>query len=249
MKQLLLIIFLILTQSYLLGQFEYDTVLLKKIVSDNLEEGYEDPFDKENKKMMSLAISKILKGKIFIPRHSYEPFTRTNIEILAREYDFVNESIVTGCVVPPFINYFEEIMMEASKMKYGANFLDSIKAVSDSLDKVGLGYVKSSFVSDSINLYDYFISKGVDKNVFTGKDNILRLISITVNEDGELSEIEYYQGRGSVMIVLEEMDTISKVKFSRAMNEMPNWKPAFLRGKPIKETSYIQMNGLMFDTN
>ena len=249
MKFFISISFLIVIQLSLLGQFRYDTVSLKNTVKTNLDYNELDLFNKENNEMMNFAISKIINDSIYIPIHfHYKFFSKTTVKILMREYGFVYHNIVDGDVITSPISYFEEVMIEAAKQKYGMNFLDSIKRTSDSLDKIGLGYLEPSFVSDSISLYDYFLFKGIDKDIFTGKDNVYRLISFMVSEDGGLSDIEYYQGRGGVIITLEEMDTLSKEIFSQAMNEMPNWKPAFLKGKPLKERSYIQINGLMFDT-
>jgi hypothetical protein len=233
-----------------LGQFQYDTVLLKKRVIEKIGDYFEDVFEKENNEMMSFAISKIIKDSIYIPIHSHNNlFSRTSMEVLMREYGFIYKSISQGCIIPPYLEYFEETMIEASKMRYGIKFLDSIKKTSDSLDKIGLGYVKSSFVLDSLNLYKYFISNGIEDSIFTGKDNIFRVISVTISKAGELKDISYQQGHMGVMILLEEMESVLKNKFSKAMDEMPNWKPATLKGKSIKEYQEIYINGLFLEAN
>lgn len=250
MKFLIVISFLILVKISVIGQFDYDTVLIKNRVIETLDEGYEDIFEKEHNKMMIFAISKIIKDSIYIPMYSHNSlFSRTSKEILIREYGFVNENIVDGDVITSPIYYFEETMIEAVKQKFGVNFLDSIKQTSDSLDKIGMGYISSSFNFDTISLFDYFISKGIDKSILMDRDNTARIVSFQVNKDGSISKVEYYEGIKNIIMNLQEVESDLKNQFLIAVNEMPKWKPAFLKGKPISETTYIYITPLYLIDN
>lgn len=248
MKFLIVISFLILVKISVIGQFDYDTVLLKNRVIETLDEGYEDIFEKEHNKMMSFAISKINKDSIYIPIYSHNHlFSKTSIKILMKEYGFVYENIVEGDLITSPIYYFEEIMIEAVKQKFGINFLDSIKQTSDSLDKIGMGYISSSFNFDTISLFDYFILKGIDKSILMDRDNTARVVSFQVNKDGSLSQIKYYEGIKNIIMELKEVESELKVQFLNAINEMPKWKTAYLKGKPISETNYINISPFILD--
>jgi len=197
--------------------------------------------------LIDLAMRKCISDSLILPKYFFPKYSTTMSKILIKEYGFYYNDIIKGDLILPEVMCFEKYMIEATKLKYGVGFIDSLKYVSDSLDKINLGYKQSYFKFDSLNENAYLISKIVEIEKYI-KSDYFRIIMFDIEKDGTLTNIKYKEGLYNVIIetrdiknpeILEELTSI--------MTNMPRWNPAMLKGDRIKEQKFIILNNLFFN--
>ncbi|WP_321437663.1 energy transducer TonB [uncultured Bacteroides sp.] len=123
-----------------------------------------------------------------------------------------------------YYNCYDNEMTELLKTKHGDNFLNRARIIADSLE-TSLNWKKDpQFPGGDLVLFKY-ISSGLVKRGIKKEDLKINLyIRFIVNSTGKVSNPEILRG------INKDIDE----KVITIINQMPNWIPGYLYGKPTR---------------
>jgi hypothetical protein len=162
--------------------------------------------------------------------HSLEffPVENTYIYVLNKYYNvkwYFTDSL-------DYYDCYDSIMIINLKIKYGSDFLDNARILSDSLEQT-----------------DNWISNA---EYFGGQHELMKFIRtrLTIDSTDMINEIKtklYIEleidstGKAINPIIRKGIGEKTDGKVIEIINEMPKWKPAYLYGQPIRQKYYIPL--------
>jgi hypothetical protein len=163
-------------------------------------------------------------GNYFLHRSEFDPIDSSYFLVLKEDYNiqwrfFEHDSL-------DYYSCYDSTLVDLLKKKYGANFLEIGSAKVDSIETTENWKSKPEFPGGDIAMIE-FINDRIDLEPgdLGGVDKTKIFIGFTITENGELEDIKMLKG------ISEKIDG----KIVQIFEEMPNWKPEYLYGKPIRQ--------------
>lgn len=130
-----------------------------------------------------------------------------------------------------YYDCYDVQMIVLLKIKYGDDFLNRVAFLTDSLNKTENWTKEPEFPGGQKAVQKYISTKlkqsGVSKSDFKG----IAYIQLIILPNGKVISPQIIRG------VNTEIDR----KIIRIMKNMPQWKPAYLYGKPVKQRYMISL--------
>ncbi len=163
--------------------------------------------------------------------HSIEflPVENTYTYVLNKYYDikwyFTDSLDYYGC--------YDSIMTINLNAKYGPDFLDKARLLADSLEQTDNWISNAEYIGGQHELMRFIPSRlEIDKTDMKDGIKTKLYIELEIDTTGKAINPKIRRGFG------EKTDK----KVIEIINEMPNWKPAYLYGQPIRQKYYIPLN-------
>ncbi|UBM61314.1 energy transducer TonB [Candidatus Sulfidibacterium hydrothermale] len=164
--------------------------------------------------------------------HSEEflPIENTYLFVLKKYYDvdwYFSDSI-------NYYKCYDSVMIDLLETKYGKNFLQKARVITDSLDKTKNWLKYPSFPGGRTALFKYLFNR-------------------TINDSMKIDTIRT-QNRVYVQFEIDSTGKVKNPKIMRGINEsidkkiieivrqMPDWEPRYLYGNPIKVNYIMPIN-------
>lgn len=128
---------------------------------------------------------------------------------------------------------YDSIMAINLKGMYGSDFLDKAKTLADSLEQKENWISNAEYHGGQQELMKFILER-LTVDTTDMKDGIKTKLYIELEVDSTGKAINPIIRRG----IGENTDK----KVIEIINEMPNWKPAYLYGQPIRQIYYIPLN-------
>ncbi len=171
------------------------------------------------------------EGNYLFHSLEFHPTENTFLFVLREEYDvqwrFIGQDSLN------YYNCYDSTLTDLLKKKYGADFLKKATAKADSLENTdnwrsepefpGGKSAMFKFINNRLKIEDGDLGDRIQTKIF---------IQFTIMEDGEISDIKIMRG------ISEKVDN----KVVQIFEEMPNWKPAYLYGKPTRQRYTYPIN-------
>jgi|GEM_PF-967598 len=128
---------------------------------------------------------------------------------------------------------YDSVMKTNLKAKYGLDFLDKAKILSDSLEQTENWISNAEYYGGQHELMKFILTKlTIDSTDM--KDGIKTRLYIELEID--------ITGKAINPIIRKGLGENIDKKLIKIINEMPDWKPAYLHGQPIRQKYYIPLN-------
>jgi len=155
--------------------------------------------------------------------HSLEflPVENTYTYVLGKYYNI--EWYFTDSL--DYYNCYDSVMIKLLKDKYGLGFLDKAKAIADSLDQTENWKRDASYPGGQKELFKFIYSNlSIDSiNLETIKTRII--LQIEIDSTGKVIKPKIMRG------INKQIDS----RVIEVAKKMPNWQPAYLYGKRIRQ--------------
>ncbi|WP_282124858.1 energy transducer TonB [Marinifilum flexuosum] len=155
--------------------------------------------------------------------HSLEflPVENTYTYVLGKYYNI--EWYFTDSL--DYYNCYDSVMIKLLKDKYGLDFLDKAKAIADSLDQTENWKRDASYPGGQKELFKFIYSNlSIDSiNLETIKTRII--LQIEIDSTGKVIKPKIMRG------INKQIDS----RVIEVAKKMPNWQPAYLYGKRIRQ--------------
>ena len=164
--------------------------------------------------------------------HSEEalPVENTYFYVLKKYYDinwyFTDSLDYYAC--------FDSVMIDLLKVKYGADFLQRARIITDSLDNTKNWKGDVQFPGGTNELFRLISSRliGDSLKVDSLKTKTRLFVQFEIDSTGKVSNSRIMRG------INQEIDR----KVIEIIKQLPNWEPAYLYGKPIRQIYMIPIN-------
>ncbi len=125
-------------------------------------------------------------------------------------------------------------MIDLLKVKYGVNFLQRARTITDSLDNTTNWRKDAQFPGGKGELFKFVSSRliGESIKVDSVKTNKRLFVQFEIDTIGKVRDPNVMRG------VNKEIDS----KVIEVIKQMPNWEPAYLYGKPVRQIYTIPIN-------
>lgn len=132
-----------------------------------------------------------------------------------------------------YYDCYDSVMTINLEDKYGNDFLDNARLLADSLEQTDNWISDAEYVGGRQKLMNFILSRleTAPKDLNDGIKTKL-IIEVEIDTSGKAINPIIRRGIG------EETDK----KVIEIINQMPNWKPAYLYGQPIRQKYYIPLN-------
>ncbi|MCU4177804.1 hypothetical protein [Carboxylicivirga sp. N1Y90] len=132
-----------------------------------------------------------------------------------------------------YYDCYDSVMTIYLKDKYGYDFLDKAQILADSLEQTDNWITNAEYIGGTHELMQYILTRlEIDKTDM--KDGIKTKLYIEVEIDTT--------GKAINPIIRKGFGEKTDKKVKEIINEMPNWKPAYLYGKPTRQKYFIPLN-------
>nr|WP_321411245.1 energy transducer TonB [uncultured Carboxylicivirga sp.] len=131
-----------------------------------------------------------------------------------------------------YYNCYDSVMTINLKTKYGADFLEQAKLKADSLEQSENWNSNAEYIGGQMELMKYILSRLKFGDADTIELKTKLHIKLEIDSTGKAINPFIIKG------ISENVDK----QVIEIINGMPNWKPAYLNGKPIRQKYYIPMN-------
>lgn len=162
--------------------------------------------------------------------HSLEflPVENTYTYVLGKYYNI--EWYFTDSL--DYYNCYDSVMIKLLKDKYGLDFLDKAKEIADSLDQTENWKRDASYLGGQKELFKFIYSNlSIDSiNLETIKTRII--LQIEIDSTGKVINPKIMRG------INKQMDN----RVIDVAKKMPNWRPAYLYGKRIRQLFTIPIH-------
>ncbi len=132
-----------------------------------------------------------------------------------------------------YYNCYDSVMTINLKTKYGSDFLDKAKVLSDSLEQTDNWISNAEYLGGQQKLMQFIMTR-LTIDTADMKNGIKTKLYIELEIDSTGKAVNPIMRKG----IGEKTDK----KVIGIINEMPNWKPAYLYGQPIRQKYYIPLN-------
>jgi hypothetical protein len=128
---------------------------------------------------------------------------------------------------------YDSIMLGLLKEKYGNHFLERVNSLTDSLEKIAKDWQKDALFPGGQGELTNFIDKELKKQGLIPDPKGLRIfVGFEVDTNGKIINPLIRRG------ISESIDK----RIISIINNMPYWEPAYLLGKPTKQTWTIPIS-------
>jgi len=128
---------------------------------------------------------------------------------------------------------YDSIMTIKLKSKYGSDFLEKAKMLADSLEQTENWTSNAEYYGGQQELMKFIMTRlNVDSTDMTDGIKTRLYIELEIDSTGKVINPIIRSGIG------EKTDK----NVFEIINKMPNWKPAYLYGKPIRQKYFIPLN-------
>lgn len=128
---------------------------------------------------------------------------------------------------------YDSIMTIELKSKYGSNFLEKAKMVADSLEHTENWISNAEYYGGQQELMKFIMTRlTIDSTDMKNGIKTKLFIELEIDSTGKVINPIIRRG------ISEKIDK----SLIEIINIMPNWKPAYLFGKPIRQKYFIPLN-------
>lgn len=163
-------------------------------------------------------------GNYVLHSLEFQPVESTYLFLLSQDYNirwrFIDQDSLT------YYSCYDSVLIQHLNKKFGNDFLKVASAKADSLEKTDNWKKDPEFPGGNSAMFKF-----INDRLRIGKGNLGTklqskvVICFTITKTGELENIKVAKG------INKEIDN----KIVQIFSEMPNWMPAYLYGKPIKQ--------------
>lgn len=176
-------------------------------------------------KAKSNAQTDFEEGNYFFHSLEFQPTESTYLFVLREDYNIQWRFIDQDSLA--YYDCYDSVLTVNLKKKYGDDFLNNVTTKADSLERTenwrkepefpGGNAAMFKFIMDRLIIEQDDLGEGIQTKIF---------ISFTITEKGALEDIKVLKG------ICEKVDS----KVVQIFNEMPNWIPGHLYGKPVRKS-------------
>jgi hypothetical protein len=131
---------------------------------------------------------------------------------------------------------YDSIMTIKLKSKFGSDFLEKAKILADSLEHTENWISNAEYFGGQQELMKFIMTRlTIDSTDMLDGIKTKPYIELEIDSTGKAVNPIIKRGIG------EKTDK----RLIEIINEMPNWKPAYLYGQPIRQKYYIPSNGII----
>lgn len=175
-----------------------------------------------------LAQSAFDKQRYSLHSLEFVPSENTYLYTLKRNYDinwYFSDSL-------SYYNCYDSVMLYNLKTKYGSDFLKNAKHIADSLEQTKNWICQPEFTSGNESISRYIISRlKIDSTDINSKIN-KTMLDLEIDSLGKIQNVVITKGIN---------DKIDKMVIE-VIKKMPDWKPAYLFGVPVRQRLCITLN-------
>lgn len=169
------------------------------------------------------AQSDFEKGNYLFHSLEFQPTENTYLFVLREDYNiqwrFIDQDSLD------YYDCYDSTLTLNLQKKYGDDFLNNAKTKADSLERTENWRKEPEFPGGNSALFKFILDRLIIEQGDLGESIQTKIfISFTITEKGELEDIKVMKG------ISEKVD----YKVVKIFNEMPNWIPAYLYGKPTR---------------
>ncbi len=164
--------------------------------------------------------------------HSEEflPIENTYLFVLKKYYDvdwYFTDSI-------NYYKCYDSVMIDLLETKYGKNFLQKARAITDSLDKTKNWLKNPSFPGGRTALFRFLFNRTINDSMKIDTIRTLNRVYVQfeIDSTGKVKNPKIMRG------INESIDK----KIIEIVKQMPDWEPRYLYGNPIKVNYTIPIN-------
>ncbi len=180
---------------------------------------------------LDFAENLVRKDSICLPQYKHEfPVTNNTYRLwITSKYSIYYYSYCSGCCIILCSDCFDDYMIWAIEQKFGKGFLESQKNISDSLDRVGMGYKEVRYPLSEDSLRQFIYSKVQKKSL---EESPPKFACFEIDEKGNVVDISVIEGEFIVKQLPETDELIVLLK--KLFKNDKKWTPAMFLGKPIR---------------
>ena len=150
--------------------------------------------------------------------------------VLKQDYD-IQVHFINDLFSEEYYRCYNSIMSKELIKGYGCDIFEAAKLKADSLKKTDKWISDIEYIGGEIEMYNFITSKlSIDTDITELKATIS--INISIDSTGRILNIEIIHG------VNPDIDK----KIVDIIKKMPNWKPAYLYGKPIGQLYLLPLH-------
>lgn len=128
---------------------------------------------------------------------------------------------------------YDSIMTIKLKSKYGSDFLEKAKMLADSLEHTENWISKAEYLGGQQGLMKFIMTRlTIDSCDMTDGIKTKLYIELEIDSTGKVKN----------PIIRRGISEKTNKNVIDIINKMPNWKPAYLYGKPIRQKYFIPLN-------
>lgn len=129
---------------------------------------------------------------------------------------------------------YDSVMIDLLKVKYGADFLQRARNVADSLDNTKNWRKDVQFPGGTNELFKFISSRliGESLKMDSVKTKTRLIVQFEIDSTGKVNDPRIMRG------INQEIDR----KVIEIIKQLPNWEPAYLYGKPIRQMYTMPIN-------
>lgn len=169
------------------------------------------------------AQSDFENGNYLFHSLEFQPTENTYLFVLREDYNvqwrFIDQDSLD------YYDCYDSALTLNLQKKFGDDFLNNAKTKADSLESTENWRKEPEFPGGNSALFKFILDRLIIEQAGLGESIQTKIfISFTITEKGELEDIKVLKG------ISEKVDN----KVVHIFNEMPNWIPAYLYGKPTR---------------
>jgi hypothetical protein len=163
------------------------------------------------------------EGNYFFHSLEFQPTESTYLFVLREDYNiqwrFIDQDSLD------YYNCYDSVLTMNLEKKYGDNFINIAMKKADSLERTENWRKEPEFPGGNSAMFKFIMDRLIIEQGDLGERIQTKIfISFTITEKGALEDINVLKG------IREKVDN----KVVQIFNEMPNWIPAYLYGKPTR---------------
>jgi len=184
------------------------------------------------KDYLDIAENLVRKDSLCQPRYKLElHITYTCKSWLDARYNIYDYKYCSGGCIVKCSDCFDDYMIWAIERKFGKGFLEAQKKISDSLDRIGMGFKDVSYPlsEDSLRQYIHLKLRKKEKPL---EDYSHKIVCFDIDEKGHVAEVIVFE---DTFILKPRPETEElKVLLKKLFMDDKKWTPAMFLGKPIR---------------
>ncbi|MBO9703513.1 MAG: hypothetical protein J7604_25115 [Sporocytophaga sp.] len=181
----------------------------------------------------------VRKDSLCLPQYKSERPTQTYRLWMEATYSIYDYDYCPMCCVILCSNCFDDYMIWAIEQKFGKGFLEEQKKISDSLDRIGMGFKDPAYPmsEDSLRKIIHLKARKKEKPLDAYSEKI---VCFEIDEHGHVADIHVFEGP-FIFKSLAETDEL-KVLLKKLFKDDQKWTPAMFLGKPINGQYIISVS-------
>jgi len=182
-------------------------------------------FGQENcKQAEKTAINDFKKGNYVFHSLEFQPIENTYLYVLKEDYN-----IQWRFTVQDSLNYYDcydSTQAVFLKEKHGNDFLDKARAKADSLEKTENWRKDPEFADGKAGMYKFIIDRlKIEPGDLGDMPSTKVYVQFSITKTGTVEDVDVIKG------ISDKIDN----RLIQIFKEMPEWTPAYLYGKPIRQ--------------